>query len=732
MDGIGVGTRHRWTRRATLRAAAAAGAALAAGAVLDACGTAANTGAAPTKGSGKIVLKWRPWYGATPQTLPLMYQGTQPFRDKNPGIDVRPVLDAQLGGMAPEMIAGDGPDVFQDWVLPPYVANGLALDLEPYISKDNVDIGTFSSSEMDFFREVSSFAPGGKGLYFLPCYIHTQTIVVNLSVLDQLGFSYPNDTGMTWSDWAQSFRKWTAVGSDPSKSRMGGAADWEGYNDSSYNFISPYYLAGSGGGYVDPADPTKSILGTPATVNFAAEYVQLVRDKVLGFPSFNDFATGRAVSSIRGSGSGLVQAATQWRGFKWRFFPPPIFPNKRTAYSATDAYGIWAGTKHVEAAWSFFKWLTVEPTYAQFMIKLQLRGPAQLNLWDNWVTEVSAAAPPLAATNLQALAQGPVNDWTYPGYLFRYNDSGVRTVLNNMSTQVMSGKVDVALALPQAAAQIEAIQKIGAASNANPAALIQGIKSTTVGANTNYPSPARAGQGAPYSKNPYILSDAKTGAYTLLGDGWDVWLSSDNGSFAAVAATETEGYWQCRITGISNLTCPHLSQWSKFGIMARGDLSDDAPMCTLHVDGGHSIEWQYRGIAGITPGGQSGLSLPPPGSKSGNTPVMQPNTKSFSNYLIRPVWLRLQRKGTSWTPWASWDGTTWVQTGSPQLVPEMGGCWVGIIACAHNGSFNDTGYARATFDNLSFKPTDLVQLGDQGVPPAAGPVPKAWATMAGK
>lgn len=301
-----------------------------------------------------------------------------------------------------------------------------------------------------------------------------------------------------------------------------------------------------------------------------------------------------------------------------------------------------------------------------------------------------------------------------------------------MSTQVMSGKVDAALALPQAAKRIEAIQTIGAASKVNAVALIKGIESTAVGAGSHYPAPKKSGQGAPYSKTPYIVTNAKTGVYTLLGDGWDVWLSSDNPTFAALPVTATEGTWECRLTSISNLTCPHLSQWSKFGIMARGDLSDDAPMCTLHVDGGHSIEWQYRGIAGITPGGQAGLSLPPPGSKSGNATLVQPIAKKFPNYLIKPVWLRLQRKGTTWTPWASWwDGKTWVQTGSPQVVAEMGGCWIGVIACAHNGSFNDTGYARATFDHLSFHPTELVQLGNQGIPPSAGPVPKNWATMPG-
>lgn len=466
----------RCSRRWLLSAAAAAGALVAATSVTATPVFAAA--AAPTAGSRRVVLLWRPWYGSTSQTLPLMYEGTRAFREKNPSIDVKPVLDPQLGGMVPGMLAGNGPDVFQDWVLPPYIASGQALDLQPYISKDNVDLSVFSSSELSFFKEVSGFSPTGTGLYFLPCYIHTQTIVVNLSVLDQGGFAYPDSAGMPWSGWQQAFTQWTVRSSDPKKAVLGGAADWEGYNDSSYNFVSPYYLAGFGGGYVDPADPTKSLLGTSATVNFAREYVRLIQEGTLGFPSMQDFTAGRAASSIRGSGSGLVQAALQWKNLKWRFFPPPIFPTRRTAYSATDAHGIWAGTKHPDAAWTFFKWLTVEPEWARFMIKLQLRGPAQLNLWTTWVAEVTAVAPPLANTNLEALAAGPLNNWTYPGHLFRYDDTGVRAILGQMSSQVMSHGGDPAVLLPQAAQQIGALQSEGAATAHQAQALQQAFPVT--------------------------------------------------------------------------------------------------------------------------------------------------------------------------------------------------------------------------------------------------------------
>jgi ABC-type glycerol-3-phosphate transport system substrate-binding protein len=674
---------------------------------------------------------WRDWYATTPQTLPFLYEGTEPFRKAHPGVDVQPVLTPQLGGMIPYMLAGSAPDVFQDWVLPGYVTYDLVLDLMPFIKQDNVDLSIFPSHELAFFQEVSSFGGKPGALYFLPCYIHTQTIVVNQSALDEMGLPYPDPHGMTWEDWIKAFRSWTVRSSDPSKRRYGGEPDWLGYNDSSYNFISPYYLYGNGGGYVDPSDPTKSLLGTEATIRFATEYLSLMEEGVLGW---GDFPSGQSVSSIRGTGVGMSTIVPYWRSFKWDFYPPPVFPVHQAAYSATDAYGIWNGTKYPELAWEFFKFLTIDPTWARFMMKLQMRGPAQRDLWDEWAFVVRQVVPSLRDKNLEALTAGPKNDLVYPGHIFRYSDQQVRSAMGATFSKITAGNLgaslaqDVAGALTALSQQIEAIQRVGQEAEARQVSAILTFKKTIAtippGPHTEYPAPPREGVGVPASPTPYIRHDPATGTYTLLADGWDVWLSSDNPTFACMPVTATEGEWWCRLVAISNLTCPHISQWSKFGIMARADLSDDAPMVTYHVDGGtwQNIEWQARGIAGTTPWGQAGLA------PSGVQHLVYPNTGKYANYLIRPVWLKLSRKGLWWTPYMSFDGRTWIQLGQPQTV-EMGGCWIGIMACSHNGSFNDKGYARAVFDNLSFQPTEFVQLGDQGVPPAAGPVPPNWATQ---
>ena len=96
--------------------------------------------------------------------------------------------------------------------------------------------------------------------------------------------------------------------------------------------------------------------------------------------------------------------------------------------------------------------------------------------------------------------------------------------------------------------------------------------------------------------------------------------------------------------------------------------------------------------------------------------------------MLQPLWLKIQRLGEQWTPYASLDGSHWSAINPPVAV-HMGGCWVGVFACAHNGSFGNRGYIRATLDHLNFTPTHFVQVGATGTPPAAGPVPAHWATM---
>lgn len=681
----------------------AAGGLLVGGALAGCASSANGSSSTPTKGSGKIVLTWRDWLFTSTQTIPLMYQGTAPFREKFPTIDVKPVIAPQLGGMVPGMLAGNGPDVFCDWVLPPYLTSGQALNLEPYITKDNVDLSIFPSHTINFLRQAATLTPGAtQGISFLPCFIHTQTTVVNLSALDEMGYAYP-ETQMPWTDWVQQWQKWTVKSTDPKKQRIAATADWFGYNDSTYNFLSPYILKGWGGGFVDPTDPTKSALGSQASITATSAYIDLMKSGVIGPVSWMynmpAFASGQVVSTVRPDGAGLVQAALAWRSIKWQFFHPPVFPVNQTQYSATDSYGIWSGTKYPEQAWEFLKWLATESAWSQFMIKLQLRGPAIKSEWNNWVTQVAQTAPPLANRNLAAMAAGPLNDYVYPGHLFRYGDSQVRAVINTMQNDIMTNNIDPAVALPQAATRIEAIQTFAAQAGQAAAASAQALSSTKAG--QDYPAPPTLGAETQNvvttTSAAKLITTGSGGVYTLTGNGAYVAEPLDNCVFAGWPTTKSNDTFTCRVTLLANDNSPYLSGWSLAGLMARGDLSNGAPMTLIGVSGAYGVAVKSRLKIGDLPqvqlAGQGGLL---PASK-----VTKDNRQKHSNYLTGPVWLRLTRTATVWQAQTSVDGKTWSDAGQTVNV-TMPGAWVGVFATAHNYSFGSKGQQiRAVFDNVS-------------------------------
>jgi hypothetical protein len=68
---------------------------------------------------------------------------------------------------------------------------------------------------------------------------------------------------------------------------------------------------------------------------------------------------------------------------------------------------------------------------------------------------------------------------------------------------------------------------------------------------------------------------------------------------------------------------------------------------------------------------------------------------------------------------------TWHPVGPP-LGSLIGGCWLGVFACALNSSFADKGCIAAAFDHLNFGPLRSLQIGRLGVPPSAGAVPPIW------
>ena len=713
------------TRRAAMQMGVGA---TVAGALVGTMATALPVQAA----AAPITLVWRPWYnfpnGTGPAAISLMQRGLEPWLAKNPGVKVDITTLGYQGATVAAMLAGDGPDVFEDWVLPPYIENNLVYNIQPLVEQDNVNLSIFPSGEMGYFADAGRFAPGGgAGLYCLPAYIHTLAMAVNEGILDQMGLKYP-EPDWTYEQWTNLWRTTTVHSADPTKQRYGGQLYWSGYDYYGVN-PAPFYMKGFGGGYVNPSNATQCYINQPGSVNCLEWAFGLLQEKVLGS---NTFHTGHQVSTPRGTAGGLPYSASAWQAVKWDFFAMPVWPQGRYTFAASDFYAIAAGTKRPDIAWSFLKFLCVETTWQAFMMRLALNGPNQKGLYPEWQRVVGEVAPPLRTKNLGVIVQAVENNEPYFGHTFQYADSQAGAIINQYTTLAQTNKMTVREATAEIARQVNALEATGATTQAQAYKALLKIEQLNQQKGTvQLPPPPVLGanNGNPAHLAPqYAVINKATGTYTLLGDGQDVWNDSDNCVYACAPTTSDQGQWICRVTAISNVNCPNLSPWTKVGMMARGSLGDAAAMVFFAATGGNGIALQERPLAQGGPGGINGST-----AKTGliGAQYLTLNyDKPAPNYLLKPVWLKLVRSGTNWTGYTSFDGQSWVLAGSTPV--EMTSAWIGIFVTAHNGDFNNVGYDRGTFDHLSFQPTAIYQLGTTGIPPAAGKVPANWATLTAK
>ncbi len=253
------------------------------------------------------------------------------------------------------------------------------------------------------------------------------------------------------------------------------------------------------------------------------------------------------------------------------------------------------------------------------------------------------------------------------------------------------------------------IQSIAAQAAAQEKTLIEANSGSPT---QPYPGPPQASAGTPAVHAGSLITASK-GTHTMTGTGWDIWGVNDVCTFAALAETACAGFWVCRVTQISNLSeKPSISPEAKVGLMARGDLSNNAAMAVLSVNLGGGIQTEVRLTPGVAPSQTLASSSKTPSKAGLIAPqyLLHNYQGTANNYLLSSVWLKLQRQGEEWTPFTSLDGKSWTAAGSA-LRAEMPGAWVGIFATAGNILTGNQGEIQAVIDNLSFTPTQLVELG---------------------
>jgi len=125
--------------------------------------------------------------------------------------------------------------------------------------------------------------------------------------------------------------------------------------------------------------------------------------------------------------------------------------------------------------------------------------------------------------------------------------------------------------------------------------------------------------------------DEATGTYTIIGSGTDIWGNTDEFHFM-YRELKGDGSIVAQV-----LSVEQPNEWAKAGVMIRDTLDGDSANAMAYITPSGRVGWQRRAIAGE-------------GSDS---------TRSDTETITAPYWVKLTRQGNVITAQNSSDGVTW-------------------------------------------------------------------------
>jgi multiple sugar transport system substrate-binding protein len=441
----------RLSRREFLRMAGLA----IAGSAVAACNAPTNNPSALA--DEKVQLVYRDW--RTEWFPPMVQQMLDEFYATHSNIRVYYNLDPESNEFEEKSLAdlqaGTAPDVFQGCCsyLPIWAQNGYLLDLRPYVQAD-LDRATIE--DWDPVQYKSFFTRDGRQ-YALPKYHGALALYYNKDLFDQAKVDYPSDS---WNhdDYLAAMKR---ISQDRNKD--GKPSLWGSMIDLSWERLQVHVNAW-GGHFADPNDPTKSQMAEPAALQ-ALEWIRarMWDDKVMATAldvqnkgTVEAFAAGQLAMVEEGSWA-LKEILTN-ADFRVGLAPFPAGPARRATLATTDGFGIYAGTKHPDAAWELVKFL-IGKEYGRAMAKAQFLQPARASLVDEWIQLVRDEFPDKTKDlNIAAFADGQRKGYSVIGEEFANQADALR--LANAAWQLIFtlGQSPVEI-MKDVSRQIEAAQQ---------------------------------------------------------------------------------------------------------------------------------------------------------------------------------------------------------------------------------------------------------------------------------
>jgi multiple sugar transport system substrate-binding protein len=397
------------SRREFLRMAGTA----AAGAVLGGC-TLLRPEPTP-QSPDQVQLVYQDW--RTDWFPPMVRQMLEQFHATHPNIRVFYTPDPEdfEEKVLADMQAGTAPDVFQACCsfFPILAQKGYTLDLRPYVE---VDLDQATVDDWDPAQYRSFFTRDGQQ-YGLPKYHGALALYYNRDLFDEYGVDYPDES-------------WDHDGYMAAMERLTDDRDGDGETDLwgstldvSWDRIQ-VHVNSWGGHFVDPDDPAQCRMCEPEAMA-AMEWIRarMWDDRVMATPlDVQNVSTRQAfingqVAMVE-DGSWALKDILSGANFRVGVAPFPAGPVRRVTLATTDGFGIYAGTRHPDAAWELLKFLTSRE-YGRAMARANFLQPARASLVDEWIDFIREEFPgKIADWDIAAFADGHLKGYSVTAEIF--------------------------------------------------------------------------------------------------------------------------------------------------------------------------------------------------------------------------------------------------------------------------------------------------------------------------
>jgi multiple sugar transport system substrate-binding protein len=423
------------------------------GAALTACG-ARRPGPEP-RGSETVELVYQDW--RTEWFAAMAQQMLEQFHASHPSIKVFFVRDP--GNLQEKMLSdfqtGSAPDVLSGCcdLLPMWAQQGYLLDLRPFVEAE-LDRATIDEWDAAQYRAL--FTRNG-AQFALPKYHGALALYYNKDIFDQYGVAYPDGT-WTHDDYAMAMQDVTR-----DLDHDGMISLWGSMVDISWDRLQ-VHVNGWGGHFVDPKDPTRSLMGQPETLA-ALQWIhdQMWRNHTMAsVVDVQNNTTRQAFVQQRlamvEDGSWALKEILEGADFRIGVTSLPAGPARKVTLATADGFAIYAGTRYPEAAWELLKFL-ISADYGRAMAQAHLLQPARASLVDEWVRIVQEHYPAKTKDmDLNVFGEGHVQGYSVTAEIFANMAEARRLAQAAWSEIFTLGQAQVDI-MKTVSAQIERAQR---------------------------------------------------------------------------------------------------------------------------------------------------------------------------------------------------------------------------------------------------------------------------------